>query len=108
MATEAPVMPNRNTTFQVNCQFKEIGKGMAECPKCFGACELELTKRDSDGWPLGPCIRMTCDHCAGEGEVKPEAAHARGWTGWPEPTRVEVEAVEAPPAAPQGWAIHNG
>jgi hypothetical protein len=64
----------KGTSWRCNAQFQPISKGMVECPKCFGAVEIDLTARTETGWPLGKPKRITCDHCAGEGEVAPDKA----------------------------------
>jgi hypothetical protein len=100
----------KRSLWSCGSQFQQITKGMIECPKCFGACELDLTPRDMTGWPLSPCTRTTCDHCDGEGEVKPEfgakpnaepePAPVTGWGDYKAPERI----VE--PIANKGWATY--
>jgi len=62
----------RRSPWRCNSQFAPINEGMVECPKCLGACEIDLTPRDKGNWPTGAPKRATCDHCEGEGEVTPD------------------------------------
>jgi hypothetical protein len=112
--------------------FQPPAKGNVICPKCCGETEIDLTPRDPDGWPVGPFHRMTCDFCAGEGEVAEakwqalcphdnatEAKTGDGVDVWhchdcnktvtgsiPWPDLPEPPIVAANPPC-QGWAIFN-
>lgn len=99
--TNEPEMPRWIGT-RLNAQFVPISKDMEECPKCYGAIEIDMTPRDNDGWPLGPYIRLTCDWCDGEGEVVPAMAKRPEPECCPSSWEIEPEAPKPTPEAP-GW-----
>ncbi len=100
---------NKFIGVQYSSQFDPISKGMAECPKCFGAVEIDMTMRDASGWPLGPPVRVTCDFCDGEGEVLPKRAKEAepGWGAPMVPGPVKIEpgwgAVQPETTVSTGW-----
>ncbi len=91
-----------------NSAFK-VTPGHENCPKCFGWQVRDLTPRDKNGWPTGPCNIVDCDHCAGRGEILVKA------NPWAKVERVDIQpsqvaiddAVPPPSGWPQGTPTHS-